>query len=194
MSYHIYQTEGVILSSNPAGESNRFYYIYTEELGLVGVWGQGVRKLESKLRFNLQDFSHICVNLVRGKNMWRLTDVEKVGDFPRLLASEEKRMLTGRLVSLMKRLLEEGADSTLYHFFVTALEYLETQTLDKEQLRSFEVLFVLRILHHLGYGEDAVPADLSRSQVWNDDVFDLVQKQRKKLVEIANISLQQTHM
>ena len=84
MSYHIYQTEGVILSSHLAGESNRFYYIYTEEFGLIGVWGQGVRKLESKLRFNLQDFSHVRIHLIRGKNMWKLTDVDRISSFQKL--------------------------------------------------------------------------------------------------------------
>ncbi|MCK5027896.1 MAG: DNA repair protein RecO [Candidatus Pacebacteria bacterium] len=194
MSYHIYRTEGFVLSGTDAGESNRFYHIYTEEFGLIGVWGQGVRKLESKLRFNLQDFSHVRVHLVCGKNMWKLTDVDRIGSFQKLLASEEKRLLVGRLVSLMKRLLEEGSDPVLYDFFVTALEYLEKQMMNKEQLRSFEVLFVLRVLHHLGYGEEAVPTDLSRSHVWNDDVFASVWKQHKKLVKIASTSLQQTHM
>ena len=37
----------------------------------------GVRKMSSKLRFVLQDFAYIKVDLVRGKDFWRLTSATK---------------------------------------------------------------------------------------------------------------------
>ncbi len=36
MSHHIYQTEGVILGGFNVGESNRYLYVFTRELGLIG--------------------------------------------------------------------------------------------------------------------------------------------------------------
>lgn len=194
MSYYLYNTEGIILSSNLAGESNRFYHVYTKELGLVGIWGQGVRKLESKLRFHLQDFSRVRVHLVRGKHMWRLTDVDHVERFSSILESFDKRILIGNMSALLKRLLDEEADEELYALVTSAFEYLEVNELDKEELLSFEVLFVLRLLHHLGYGEERIPENISRSTLWNREVFDAVHQRRAFFAHVANKSLQQTHM
>lgn len=194
MAYHLYSTEGIILSSTLAGESNRFFHIYTEELGLVGVWGQGVRKLESKLRYNMRDFSHVRIHLIRGRHLWRLTDVEKIDSFHDVVLSIEKRLVMGRIASLMKRLLEEGADPELFRFFVESVAYLETETFDDAQLRSFELLFVLRALSHLGYGMEAVPRELVEIFEWNNEVLESVKAQRSLLTRIANVSLQQTQM
>jgi|GEM_PF-6265297 len=39
---------GVVLSSNNFGDSDKFFAVFTRELGLVNVVGKGVRKLNSK--------------------------------------------------------------------------------------------------------------------------------------------------
>lgn len=190
----MYHTEGIILSSTLAGESNRFFHMYTQELGLIGVWGQGVRKLESKLRYNMRDFACVKIHLVRGRHLWRLTDVEKVDSFQDIIASPEKRLVMGRLASLMKRLLEEGTDTELYGFFIGSIKFLEENSFDDLELRSFELLFVLRSLAHLGYGMETVPRDLVESFVWNDEILTKVGGQINTLTKIANASLQQTQM
>ena len=194
MSYHIYNTEGIILSSHLAGDSSRFYNIYTEKLGLVGVWAQGVRKLESKLRFNLQDFSCVRVHLVRGKHMWRLTDVETQKKPYNILSLQQKRLVMGKMASLLRRLLDEGSDDVLYNLFQSAIVHLDDESFDIKYLNSFELLFVLRVLYYLGYGKDSIKEDIILSYLWNEDVLGYVQERRLYLTKIANISLQHTHM
>ena len=194
MSYHIYNTEGVILSSHLAGDSSRFYNIYTKKLGLVGVWAQGVRKLESKLRFNLQDFSHVRIHLVRGKHMWRLIDIETQKKPYNILSLQQKRLVLGRMTSLLRRLLDEGSDDVLYDLFLSAVAHLDDKSFDMRYLNSFELLFVLRVLHHLGYGKDSIKEDVILSYLWNEDVLEYVQERRLYLTKVANISLQHTHM
>jgi len=194
MSYHIYTTEGVILSSSLAGESNRFYHIYTKDMGLIGVWGQGVRKLESKLSFHLQDLSHVRIQMIRGKHLWRLTDVENISYFENILASRSKRIVVGQIAVLLKRLLEEGKEPILYNLFIESMKELEQTELDQTALQSFELLFVLRTLYHLGYGKNSVPSDLVESNGWGKEVLEQVSKNKVVLTKIANTSLQHTHM
>jgi DNA repair protein RecO (recombination protein O) len=194
MSYYLYTTEGVILSSSLAAESSRFYHIYTEELGLVGVWGQGVRKLGSKLRGNLQDFSHVRISLIKGKSMWRLTDVENIATFNDVLASAEKRMFVARISALLKRLLEEGADPILFNFFVDTLRYVETNTFDKKNLESLEVIFVLRVLHHLGYVKKDAVNEFFLSQEWNEEILQQGINKKYALLKEVNVSLGETHL
>ena len=75
--YHIHHTEGIILSSKNYGEAGKYYSLLTRDLGLINASAQGVRKISSKLRFVLQDFSYIKVDLVHGKDFWRLTSASK---------------------------------------------------------------------------------------------------------------------
>ena len=71
--HHIHHTEAFVLGSSPKGEDSKLLRLYTRELGLVYAHAQAVRKLSSKLRFTLQDFSRASVDLVRGKEIWRVT-------------------------------------------------------------------------------------------------------------------------
>lgn len=194
MTYHIYRTEGVILSSSPAGEANRFYHCYTKDHGLIGIWGQGVRKLGSKLRPNLQDLTTVRVHIVRGKDLWRLTDIDHLGSFPNIYASRRKRLTVGNVAALMKRLLEEEADPALYRLFVSWLACVNDRPDDQDGLVSLETLFVLRLLHRLGYGKESVPKDLALSEEWTDALIEHVRSKRGELVRIANSALLQTHM
>ena len=71
--HHLHHTEAYVLGSSPKGEDSKLLRLYTRELGLVYAHAQGVRKLSSKLRFTLQDFSLATVDLVRGREIWRVT-------------------------------------------------------------------------------------------------------------------------
>lgn len=99
MSYAVYTTKAWILSSAPSGEASKTYHLYTESFGLVHARAQGVRKLDSKLRYSLDDFSFATVSLVRGKEFWRLTGSEKA-ELP-----EEGRLIRARVLSLVRRLV-----------------------------------------------------------------------------------------
>ena len=75
--HHIYHTEGIILGSKNYGEAGKYYSIFTRDLGMIYASAQGVRKMSSKLRFILQDFSYVKVDLVQGRDFWRVTSASK---------------------------------------------------------------------------------------------------------------------
>jgi recombinational DNA repair protein (RecF pathway) len=49
MSYHIYNTDGIVLKRVNFGESNALFYILTADLGLIISSAQAVRSHLSKL-------------------------------------------------------------------------------------------------------------------------------------------------
>jgi len=74
--YSVYTTAGFVLGSAERGEANKIYSIYTKDFGLVRASAQAVRLEKSKLRYNLDDFTHGHFSLVRGKELWKLTGSE----------------------------------------------------------------------------------------------------------------------
>ena len=152
MAHHIYHTRGIILGSVPIGESNRFYKIFTEELGLVGASAQSVRKEESKLRYVLQDFSFINVDLVRGKEVWRITSAGEEKFFPGIKSDSARLKLFARSCALLSRLIHgEAREDELFKDLLGALNFLEHTTIPAELTLSFESLAALRSLVWLGY-------------------------------------------
>ncbi|MCE9517782.1 recombination protein O N-terminal domain-containing protein, partial [Candidatus Nomurabacteria bacterium] len=71
--HHIYHTKSFVIGSYNRGEANKILVLYTREMGLVRAVAQGIRLNKSKLRFGLQDFSYASVDLVRGRDIWRVT-------------------------------------------------------------------------------------------------------------------------
>lgn len=151
MAHHIYHTRGIILGSAPRGESNRYYKIFTEELGLIGATAQAVREGKSKLRYVLQDFSFVHVDLVRGKEMWRITSASELATQDIAGGTDQKKIFM-RTCSLLARLLQgEGREQKLFKDFFGIADFLKEVHVPNELCQSTEALVALRALATLGY-------------------------------------------
>src|SRR5947207_241148 len=104
MSHHIYQTDGFILASFDRGEANRYFHIFTRDLGMIQATAQGVRLIESKLRYSLQDYSLSHLSLVRGKDVWRITSASKLFNLHEEFGREQFTVFA-RVFSLLRRLI-----------------------------------------------------------------------------------------
>ncbi len=151
--HHIYHTEAFVLGSRPKGEDSKILMLYTRELGLVYAHAQGLRKLSSKLRYVLQDLSRVQVDLVRGKEVWRVTTAAPAhsagAEMPR--GPEAVRVLA-RVAALAVRLVAgEEANDEIYGALDRAYALLSRSAIPPEDLRAVELLTVARILTALGY-------------------------------------------
>ncbi len=192
--HHIYHTEGIILESRGFGEAGKRYKIFTRDLGMIHASAQGVRKMSSKLRFVLQDFSVIKVDLVRGKDFWRLTSASKTEKLENIVKRKETFVVCANIARLLKRLLAgEEANEGLYADLISGLEVLEKAN-DHEQIRNTEAVLVLRILSHLGYigGEDNING-LIKSPFEENLILEAAKKRPEVLSQI-NKALRETHL
>src|SRR3989344_6123618 len=104
--HSIYSTEGFILKSVSSGEAGRFYTVLTRDFGLIRSEAQGVRKLDSKLRYSLQDFSLVELSLVLGREKWRIVSVALIKNVSADLRGDiSSRAILSRIASLIGRLL-----------------------------------------------------------------------------------------
>lgn len=151
MAHHIYHTRGIILSSQPSGESNRFYKIFTEELGLIGAAAQSVRDGKSKLRYVLQDRALIHVDLVRGKEVWRITSALEEEPLD-ITGGDAQKKLYVRACAFVERLLHgESRESNLFADLRAFATYLKKEQVPEQLFAAGEALSALRALATLGY-------------------------------------------
>ena len=192
--HHIYHTEGLILGSKDSGETGKYYAIFTRDLGMVNVSAQGVRKMSSKLRFVLQDYSYIKLDLVRGKDFWRLTNASKTNQLENIRKQPETFEVFVKISSLLKRLLAgEDKNEELFVDLLNGLFLLE-KAKSIDEIRNTEVVIVLRMLHNLGYiGGSEVFRDLIKSPFEEILILEVSKNRTKILLEI-NKALEETHL
>ncbi len=191
--HHIYHTEGIILSSKNFGEAGRYYSIFTRDLGMIYASAQGIRKISSKLRFILQDFSYIKIDLIKGKDFWRITSASKTNKLEDLIRPEVFGVCVN-ISKLLKRLLAgEDPNKELFTDLLDGLTILEkAETID--ELRNIEAIIVLRILNNLGYiGGNEILKDFIRSPFEKELIFE-VSKSRTKILHQINKALRETHL
>jgi DNA repair protein RecO len=183
--HHIYHTEGIILGSKNYGEAGKYYFVFTRELGLVYASAQGVRKISSKLRYILQDFSYVKIDFVRGKDFWRITSASKTNKLEELKKQKEKLIIVTNLSNLLKRLLAgEEANPSLFDDLVHGLSFLE-KTETRNHLSNIEVIIVLRILNNLGYlAKHEALEEMVRSPFEENLVFEASRNRAQILSEI----------
>lgn len=195
MSHHIYHTRGVILSSTPSGESNRFYKIFTLELGLVGATAQAVREGKSKLRYTLQDYSFVTVDLVRGKEVWRIVSAGADRPLEAVKNDASRLKLFARFCALLSRLLHgEGRDHELFDEITQVADFLEKQTIPQELTLSFETFVALRVLAHLGYFNPAGYEKFLNPSTYSTDILEEFEKVRPDILPKINASLDASHL
>jgi DNA repair protein RecO (recombination protein O) len=191
--HHIHHTEGIILGSKNYGEAGKCYYIFTRDLGMIYASAQGVRKMSSKLRFILQDFAYIKIDLVQGKDFWRVTSASKTNKLEQLSRDSGTFGVFSNVANLLKRLLAGvEKNEVLFTDLISGLSILEKTK--AENLRNIEAVLVLRILNNLGYiGENEILQNLIKSPFEPNLVFE-ASKSRPQILHQINKALKETHL
>ena len=192
--YHIHHTEGIILGSKNYGEAGKYYAIFTRDLGMVFASAQGVRKMSSKLRFILQDFSYIKLDLVRGKDLWRLTSASKTNKLDDLSKNKISFEIFSNIARLLKRLLQgEYPNKDLFNDLLEGLFFLE-KSKTKEEAENIEIVIVLRVLNNLGYiGKNEKLNNVIKSPFEENIIFE-ANKNRLRILSEINKAIHETHL
>ncbi len=196
MAHHIYQTEGYILGRSPMGEANAFFRIYTKDLGLVHATAQGVRYLKSKLRYSLQEFSYSDIALVRGKEMWRITNArERENIFYKLREREHVLALSLRVLSLIERFVQgEEKNDDLFNDVTTALTFFEASDIQESDMQNVEYIFTLKILSRLGYGPESKNLDHFVESPWSMDLIKEMATKKTEAKDHIDRSIRESHL
>jgi recombinational DNA repair protein (RecF pathway) len=117
---------------------------------------QGIRLHKSKLRFALQDFCYANIDLVRGRDIWRIGSATTISSFPIARTKKETTLFIARICGLIDRLCDgEEANEKIFDDIIQTLYLLDDENLLKETREALELHLVLRIVHSLGYIGDS---------------------------------------
>jgi recombinational DNA repair protein (RecF pathway) len=155
---------------------------------------QGVRKMSSKLRYVLQDFAYLKIDLVQGKDFWRVTNASKTNALEQITKRPETLEVFANIARLLRRLLAGvEPNKALFVDLFNGLSILEKMK-TKEELQNIEAIIVLRIIHNLGYiGSNEALQNFIKSPFEENLIFE-ASKNRTTILSEINKALKETHL
>ena len=164
-------------------------------MGLVRAICQGLRLHKSKLRFSLQDFSYANIDLVRGRDIWRVTSATNITSFPYMRGDEKSLLLVARISKLLERLCDgEESNISIFDDFIQSLYFLDNVDILSSSREALELHLVLRIMNTLGYiGESGMLAKYLESSFNEDKIKELL-KEKQSIIAHINKALNESQL
>ncbi|MFA6476504.1 MAG: recombination protein O N-terminal domain-containing protein [Candidatus Paceibacterota bacterium] len=149
MAYRHYETVGLVLGHTTHGEANKLFKVLTSDFGLIMVLAQGVRLEKSKLRYNLQNYHLARLNLIRGKEYWRLTGALEIDK-----ANREQISFFHKISLIILRLIHgEEASRFIFSDLEQSWNLLSSEKIQDTGFKpeDLEIFILVRLLFNLGY-------------------------------------------
>ncbi|HRZ30320.1 MAG TPA: hypothetical protein P5274_01465, partial [Candidatus Paceibacterota bacterium] len=149
------------------------------------IHAQGVRLEKSKLRYSLQNYHFAHLDLVRGREYWRLVGAEKLGS-----ANSAQTNFCRKIGSVLARLIHgEEASNSIFSDLSQAWELLASES-DELKLEDLEIFILVRLLFKLGYlASSSLTSPIIFPQEFSlSDILFVVDK-RVLLIKVINSSL-----
>jgi len=169
--------------------------IYTREMGLVRAAVQGVRLSKSKLRFSLQDFSYVNVDLVRGRDVWRVTSANNISSFATARRDKMSLVLMMRVASLLERFCgAESQNEDVFDDMIQSFYFLDNDVISSPTKEALEMHLVLRIMNSLGYIGDSDILSKYLSSPFSLNKTEMLLKERQSIVSHINKALNESQL
>jgi len=153
--HHIHRTKAFVLKTLPIKEADTQIVLLTEDFGVIKAVAQGSRKIESKMRQSIQDYSLVNVALVSGRIGWRLVNAVFIKNFSKNIEGQGLKESIYKIFSLIDRLIvDELEDREVFEIVSEFVDFAETEQnslTNIESMSSFEAIFLAKILNNLGY-------------------------------------------
>jgi DNA repair protein RecO (recombination protein O) len=143
------RVHAVVLRHADWGEADRLVTLFTRERGKLRAVAKGARKVTSRKAGHLEPFTHVKLQLARGRNLFIVTQADTLDAY---LPLRETLVMTGYasyVVELLDRFVyeDEGPNPTLFRLLVDTLKRLATGADTWLSVRYYE----MRLLDFLGF-------------------------------------------
>ncbi|MBK9604091.1 MAG: DNA repair protein RecO [Anaerolineales bacterium] len=147
--FRSFRASAVVVRHGDWGEADRLLTLYTREQGMVKALAKGARKITSRKAGHLQPFTHITVQLAKGRDLLIVTQAETVDAFLPLHDNLIKTGYAAYIVELLYRFSyeEEGGNPSLFKLLVDTLGRIEKEDEAWLSVRYYE----MRLLDIVGF-------------------------------------------
>ncbi|HEY5729297.1 MAG TPA: DNA repair protein RecO [Anaerolineales bacterium] len=143
------RVDAVVLRHSDYGEADRLLTLYTRQLGKTRAIAKGARKIASRKAGHIEPFTHVKMQLAKGRDMFVVTQADTVDAY---LSLRDDLILTSHasyLLELLDRFTYEDATENLsiFRLLTDTLSRLASNPDVWLVIRYYE----MRLLDHLGF-------------------------------------------
>jgi DNA repair protein RecO (recombination protein O) len=147
--FHSFRVEAVVLRHTDYGEADRLLTLYTRQLGKTRALAKGARKIASRKAGHIEPFTHVKLQLAKGRDMPLVTQADTVDAYQAL---REDLILTSQaayVLELLDRFTyeDEMENNAIFRLLTETLSRLASGVDPWLVIRYYEI----RLLDHLGF-------------------------------------------
>ena len=147
--FRSFRVDAVVLRHSDYGEADRLLTLYTRQLGKTRAIAKGARKIASRKAGHIEPFTHVRLQLAKGRDTLIVTQADTVDAF---LSLRDDLVLTSQasyVLELLDRFTyeDETENSAIFRLLTDTLSRLASQLDPWLVIRYYEI----RLLDHLGF-------------------------------------------
>ncbi|NJC95489.1 MAG: DNA repair protein RecO [Anaerolineales bacterium] len=154
--FRSFRVDAVVLRHSEYGEADRLLTLYTRQLGKTRAIAKGARKIASRKAGHIEPFTHVKLQLSKGRDMFILTQADTVDAY---LPLRDDLILTSHasyVVELLDRFSyeDETENPALFRLLTETLARLASITDASSPLSATWLViryYEMRLLDHLGF-------------------------------------------
>ncbi|GAB4489053.1 MAG: DNA repair protein RecO [Anaerolineales bacterium] len=144
-----FRVTAVVLRHSDWGEADRLLTLYTREQGKLRAIGKGLRKMRSRKAGHLEPFTHVTLQLARGRDMAIVTQVETLNAYLPLRDDLQRTARAAYVIELLDKFTyeEEGGNPAVFLALTETLTRIAEDADPWPALRYYET----RLLEWMGF-------------------------------------------
>lgn len=150
------RVDAVVLRHSDYGEADRLLTLYTRQVGKTRAVAKGARKIASRKAGHIEPFTHVRLQLAKGRDMLIVTQADTVDAY---LPLREDLILTSHasyIIEVLDRFTyeDETENSSLFRLLTDTLSRLASITDASSPLSATWLViryYEIRLLDHLGF-------------------------------------------
>jgi len=156
-----YRVCGIILKRVNIGEADKILTVFTRERGKIVCLAKGIRKICSRRAPALEPFNKISAQMVKGKNIDLVAEVEVIKSFPDVKKNLFQVGWAYYIAELVDKLTaQEQENLPIYQLFESTLVKIQNEGVVNQELI---IGFQKNLLLNLGFGlPDSITKDSLR--------------------------------
>ncbi len=163
------RADAIVLRHSDWGEADRLLTLYTRELGKVRAIAKGARKMTSRKAGHIEPFTHVRLQLARGRDLLIVTQAETIDSYQPLREDLTKTGYAAYVIELLDRFVpdEEASTPSLFRLLTETLSRLSTSSEAWLPVRYYE----MRLLDFLGFRPQLFECANCRREILPQDQF-----------------------
>lgn len=144
-----FRVEAIVLRHSDWGEADRLLTLYTRQRGKMRAVAKGARRIQSRKAGHLEPFTHVTLQLAKGRDLPLITQADTVEAY---LPLREDLLKTGQaayVIELLDRFTyeDQSENSDLFHLLAETLHRIAAEADPWLAIRYYEV----HLLDFLGF-------------------------------------------